>query len=164
MSKELEAFELLCRFLVEEINTLRHKDLNEDYFYNKKYGVFMTDKKTGIKYTTADISDALKRLEEQDNVFKILKEIIEFKQMLPHIEPNKNNGFDIMSAVSINIQRDIENKERELLRQWVLKTCFPKELTTLEIIKNVDKTSLLHFLAINVKDQKDYELVREALL
>lgn len=64
MSKELEAFELLCRFLVEEINTLRHKDLNEDYFYNKKYGVTMTDKKTGTTYTIADIGDALKNYEE----------------------------------------------------------------------------------------------------
>ena len=45
-----------------------------------------------------------------------------------------------MSAVSINIQRDIENRERELLRQWVLETCFPKELKALEIItkKNVN--------------------------
>ena len=67
MSKELEAFELLCRFLVEEINTLRHKDLNEDYFYNKKYGVTMTDKKTGITYTIADIADALINYEELTN-------------------------------------------------------------------------------------------------
>lgn len=81
------------------------------------------------------VETALKEKEQQDGVIQILKEIIEFSQVLPHIEPNKDNGFDIMSAVSINIQRDIENKERELLRKWILETCFPKELKALEIIK-----------------------------
>ena len=39
-----------------------------------------------------------------------------------------------------------------------------KELKALEIIKEIDKTSLLHFIAINVKDNDKYELLKEVLL
>ena len=127
------------------------------------------------------VETALKEKEQQDSVLKVLKEIIEFAQTLPHIEPNKNNGFNIMSAVSINIQRDIENKERELLRQWVLKTCFPKELKALEIIKEkrVDIVGVLLYAfkredgcdfynsyMIKEEDkltQEEYDLLKEVL-
>ena len=86
------------------------------------------------------IETALKEKENQDSVLKTLKEVIEFRKTLPQIKPNKDNGFDILSSVGLHIQRDIENRERELLRQWVLETCFPKELKALEIIKekNID--------------------------
>lgn len=93
---------------------------------------------SGLPIHTKDIKiieTALKEKEQQDDVLKIIKETISFSQTLPYIEPNKDNGFDVMSAVQINIQRDIENKKRKLLRQWVLETCFPKELKALEIIK-----------------------------
>ena len=89
MSKELEAFELLCQFLVEEMNTLRHKDLNEDYFYNKKYGVTITSQKTGIEYTTADIADALKRLEIYDKCnyqTTIHKDVLQLSKELKALE------------------------------------------------------------------------------
>lgn len=33
-----------------------------------------------------------------------------------------------------------------------------------EIIKGIDKTSLLHFIAVCVKDQEKYQLLKEALL
>lgn len=82
------------------------------------------------------IESALKEKEHQDGVLKTLKEVIKFEKKLPHIEPNKDNHFDkIVSVVTINIQRDTENKERELLRKWVLQTCFPKELKALDLIK-----------------------------
>lgn len=117
MSKELEALERIGKLKVKGLRVKPTKTIVSDY---NDYFIIET---------------ALIEKEQQDGVFKILKEIIEFSQMLPHIEPNKDNGFDIMSAVGINIQRDIENKERELLREWVLKTCFPKELKALKIIK-----------------------------
>ena len=81
------------------------------------------------------IETALKEKETQDSILRTLKEIIKFSITLPYIGPNRDNVFDIMSAVGINIQRDIENRERKLLRKWVLETCFPKELKALEIIK-----------------------------
>ena len=122
MSKELEALETIKQwYSVEKVNTLKP--------YQWKQIRDLLPKECEI------IETALKEKEQQDGVIQILKEIIEFSQVLPRIEPNKDNGFDIMSAVSINIQRDIENKERELLRKWILETCFPKELKALEIIK-----------------------------
>lgn len=91
--KELEAFELLYRFLVEEINTLRHKDINEDYFYNKKYGVTMTDKKTGKKYIVADITDALKALE-------IIKEkVLPFCDSLEPFEYLTQEEYNLLKKV-----------------------------------------------------------------
>ena len=80
------------------------------------------------------IETTLKEKEKQDSVLKTLREAISFEQKLPHIKPNEDILFDNMSAISINIQRDLESRERKLLRQWVLETCFPKELKALEII------------------------------
>ena len=39
-----------------------------------------------------------------------------------------------------------------------------KKDKALEIIKEIDKTSLLHFIAISVKDQEKYEFLKEILL
>lgn len=122
------------------------------------------------------IETALKEKETQDSILKTLKEIIKFSITLPYIEPNKDNGFDIMSAVGINIQRDIENRERKLLRKWVLETCFPKELKALEIIKREagygisfdgQSSDGIYGVCIDgyIKCNKDeYDLLKEALL
>ena len=80
------------------------------------------------------IETTLKEKEQQDNVIKILKEVVGSAKMLPYIKTDEN-GFNIISTIEINLQRSIENKKREVLRQWVLETCFPKELKALEIIK-----------------------------
>ena len=120
-----------------------------------------------------EIETTLKEKEQQDSLLKILKEVIAFAQMLPRIEPNKDNGFDMMSAIRINIQRDIENKERELLRKWVLDTCFPKELKALEIIKNhfnkiggvkgnPDEENVYIISLFNLT-QEEYDLLKEVL-
>ena len=121
------------------------------------------------------IETSLKEKEQQDNVLKVLKEVIKFATTLPYIEPNKDNGFDIMSGIEINIQRVIENKERKLLRQWILETCFPKELKALEIIKKkeVNVFIFLHSGDLEtyndmVEDnrkltQEEYDLLKEIL-
>lgn len=57
----LETFELLCQSYVDDINTLKHKDIEKDYFYNEKYDATITDIKTGRSGKTADIETALKR-------------------------------------------------------------------------------------------------------
>ena len=148
MSKELEALERILNYWVvfdeEKDDCKQIKDI--------------------LPKSSQIVETALKEKETQDGVLKILKEIIEFGQVLPHIETNKDNGFDIMYAVGINIQRNIENKERELLRQWILETCFPKELKALEIIKEIDKNALLQFISVCVKDQEEYDLLKEVLL
>lgn len=156
MSKELEALEsLFCAGRLDLDYVLNGKQ-------NKDYKIIET---------------ALKRLEQQDDMLKILKEVIGFKIALPYIEPNIDNGFDIMSAVGINIQRSIENKERELLRQWVLETCFPKELKALEIIKEKGVNVGLLSRCANAErynkgicyeprylTQEEFDLLKEALL
>lgn len=106
------------------------------------------------------IETALKRLEQQDDVLKILKEVVEFKIALPYIKPCEDNISDIMSGVSINIQRCLENKERELLRQWILETCFPKELKALKIIK---EHKLLNYVLKNEKCANMYHLSKEKI-
>ena len=160
MSKELEALERIGKLKVKGLRVKPTKTIVSDY---NDYFIIET---------------ALIEKEQQDGVFKILKEIIEFSQMLPHIEPNKDNGFDIMSAVGINIQRDIENKERELLREWVLKTCFPKELKALKIIKEkgivvqfIKETNsveqynaVISGLLLKPLTQEEYKLLKEVLL
>lgn len=141
MSKELEAFARL------EQSSKRYK---------------------GRKKDLDTIFTALKEKEKRNNVLKILKEVIAFGRTLPQIEPNKDNDFNVVQAVVINIQRDIENRERELLRQWVLETCFPKELKALEIIKKKTELNYLFgnneylFFEINNKD-KNYEFLKEEL-
>ena len=73
----------------------------------------------------------------------------------------------------MGLQREIENKERALFREWVLKTCFPKELKALEAIKDLCELKLYknklgqcflegtHILfAIS---QEKYDLLKEVL-
>lgn len=111
------------------------------------------------KQDVSMIETALKEKEVQDSVIKTLRGVIVFGQTLPRIKPNKDNGFDVMSTIEINIQRDIENRERELLRQWVLDTCFPKELKALQIIK--EKKVNVGWFIFNA--HKGYEIFRELL-
>ena len=153
MTKELEALNWLKNVLIGQTYEFLREPINDRLY---------------------SLETALKEKEKQDNVLKVLKEVIEFATILPHIEPNKDNGFDVMSGVGINIQRDIENKERELLRQWILETCFPKELKALEIIKekvmpllNVDLIKRFKIYPVEDKEieinEKEYDLLREVL-
>ena len=149
----------------KELTPLKaHKELKSRY---GKYFSLQDDERAKV------IENALKEKEQQDNVLKVLKEIIEFATVLPHVEPNEDNGFSIMSGVGINIQRNIENKERELLRQWVLETCFPKELKALEIMKTklgIEKEDffyddVLGYMFVgNVVSKEEYDLLKEVLL
>lgn len=141
---------------------------------------FELDAKVGKDYKEElkIIESALKEKEQQDNVLKVLKEVIEFAVVLPEVKPTKDDLFSVVSAVSINTQRAIENKERELLRQWVLETCFPKEVKALKIIKakRVDIDMFLKCENINSYNytiqywhgyaltQEEYDLVKEVLL
>ena len=130
-----------------------------DFELNAKVG---KDYKEELKI----IESALKEKEQQDNVLKILKEVIEFAVVLPEVKPNKDDIFSVVSAVSISTQRAIENKERELLRQWVLDTCFPKELKALEIIKECFNLNGFDELVPNSKwfeSKEKQDLLKEEL-
>lgn len=129
MNKELERLSLLEKWK----NFLDFADVPT------KARLLNADYKEGLeqyRYLRTEIETALKEKEQQDGVLKTLREVIEFAEMLPPIEPNGDNGFSLTSGLGINIRRSVENQERKLLRQWVLETCFPKELRTLQFIKN----------------------------
>ena len=162
MSKELTPLEVLDKLVAYIL-------------LDDEYGLMDKQEVKNVKHDKKIIKSELKRLEKQDNVIKVLKEVVAFGKVLPRIEPNKEDGFDILSAISINIQRDIENRERELLRQWVLGTCFPKELKALEIIKNKKVDIELLSRCETLKDynwgtnlpqlnEQEFNLLKEVLL
>ena len=128
---------------------------------------------------TKIIEAALKDKEQQDNVLKVLKEVVQFNSTLPEIEISDDGSIGkLCERITMRQLRDIENKERELLRQWVLKTCFPKELKALEIISN--KICVDFFIGLDneyvyvlkLKNSKDfmpitkeqYDILKEVLL
>lgn len=82
------------------------------------------------------LEKALKEKEQQDEIIKIIKEIISFKASEPEFEMDEDDSVrSIIGRVYLELKRAITNNERELFRNWVLETCFPKELKALEIIK-----------------------------
>ena len=110
------------------------------------------------------IATALKDYEEQNKTVNLIKDVIQFGRTLPEIKPNDKNGFDILQKVGLRVQRDIENEERKQFRDWVLKTCFPKELVdyekklkVLEIIKEyvLDLKYILYCFENNI-DYAEY--------
>lgn len=165
MSKELEAFELLCRFLVEEINTLRHKDLNEDYFYNKKYDVTMTDKKTGITYTIADIADALKNYEELTS-----KPVILYGRTHGHTQALIDTICKNYKEVKItNLEDEKKLKALEIIKEktltindlyWLKNGDYREYRKNLETLySGVEEEHLQKIL----KTQEEFDLLKEVL-
>ena len=145
---------------------------------------FELDAKVGEDYKEElkIIETELKEKARQDKVVKFIQEVIVFGAKIPEVKMINGTQTitlnDITAAVSLEIQRKISNKKRELFRQWVLDTCFPKELKALEIIKNnivktIDELLIVHNeldnsitfeFKVNVKTQEDYDLLVEKLL
>lgn len=85
------------------------------------------------------VIEALKEKEKQDFVYNILKEVIQFNTLAPEIK-EVENGYSFTTGVSLKLRRELENKERQLFRSWVLKECFPKEMEVLELIRKIRKS------------------------
>ena len=141
MSKELEALARIKKEMIYQLQTKGEGIVDDDFHL---------------------IETALKRLEEQESVIDTLKGIIEFDTKLPEIKINEDKQFEVFSALGMSIQRNIENQERELLRNWILKECFPKELRALEIInkKKVD-VHILSFCKDYIKYNETFELFKD---
>lgn len=124
MNKELtllETFELLCRSYVDDMNTLRHKDIEKDYLYNEKYGATITDIKTGRSGKTADIGTALKEYEgakahiEALNIERVVNapkltafEIIKKKRVLIDV---------LLDVDTLKDYNDFKTKEEQLSQE-----------------------------------------------
>ena len=122
---------------------------------------FMSANASHWKQDIEMIKKALKDKERQDSALKVLKEVIQFNSVLPEIEISDDGSVARLSQkIALKQMRDMENKKRELLRQWVLETCFPQELKALEIIKGhlfITKCNLEHF--IDIKDKREDKVV-----
>ena len=81
------------------------------------------------------VETALKEKEQQDNIISIIKETIEFNIQEPEIEVKENGEISLLSRVGMCLRKQLNEKEKELFREWVLKECFLEELKALEIIK-----------------------------
>jgi len=126
------------------------------------------------------IETTLKEKEQQDEIIKIIKEIISFKAPEPEFEMDEDDSVrSIIGRVYLELKRAITNNERELFRNWVLETCFPKELKVLKIIeeKQINIAALLELDSLqqynNYCDmvsgckkltQEEFDLVKEMLL
>ena len=108
MSKELEAFVRL------EQNSKRYKGRKEDL---------------DTIFTT------LKNYEKQDNLIKIIKETIEFGIKDNKVEVSEKGDVSLSGTIGLILKKELDKKERILFRDWILETCFPRELKALEIIK-----------------------------
>ena len=139
---------------------------------------------SGVERRLNIIETALKEKEQQDGVLKILKETIEFNIQEPKMEVKENGEISLLSRIGMSLRKQLNEKERELFREWVLKECFPEELKALEIIKNrkVDVPYIIEnpeeenviwyntrFMGVSCEGwrmltQEEYDLVRKVLL
>lgn len=123
------------------------------------------------------LETALKEKEQQDQIIKTIKEIISFKASEPEFEVDEDGSVrSIFGRVYLELKRAIGNNERELFRNWVLETCFPKEFKALEIIKDkkvcvmwlknglssYNSTTALYDLPILTEEE--FDLLKEVLL
>ena len=112
---------------------------------------------------------ALEEKEKQDFIYNLLKEIIQFDVLQPEVK-EKEDGYSFMTGVVLKLRRDLENKERQLFRQWVLKECFPKEMEAIKAIKKAFSSSSIY--TNKLKDslecgwitQDEYDLIKEEIV
>ena len=140
----------------------------------KKYYPFKTGE---LEYQNIDIIEtALKNYEKQDNLIKIIKETIEFGIKDNKVEVSEKGDASLSGTIGLILRKELDKKERILFRDWILETCFPRELKALEIIKRkgIDINALRR--ANNCAEynsmakscigytQEEYDLVNEVLL
>lgn len=114
----LETFELLCQSYVDGINTLKHKDIEKDYFYNEKYGATITDIKTGRSGKTADIETALKRLDKLQVMHaNALTKIANDRKKLKALEIINKKKVNVRLFIECKTRKEYNNEIRDLYYQ-----------------------------------------------
>jgi len=102
------------------------------------------------------VEKELEEKEQQDNLIKIIKETIEFGIKDNKVEVSKEGDVSIIGTIGLILQKELTEKEKTLFRDWILETCFPKELKALEIIKN-KCINIDYFIFTCVKNDWSYE-------
>lgn len=162
MNKELEALEkidhTICLAFGENNKALFNKD-NETHIDCRDIYEFFD--------CYCIIGTALKEKEEQDNIINIIKETIEFDVLEPQVEVKENGKISLLSRVGMSLRKQLNEKEKELFRAWILKECFPEELRALETIKENSAYALMFiddaYCLVDTEDNKfdiidDYEV------
>lgn len=112
------------------------------------------------------IEKELKDYEKQDNLIKIIKETIEFGIVDNKVEENENGDLTLCGRIGISLRKELAKKERQLFRDWILETCFPKELKSLKVIKECFALNSFDELVPNSKwyeSEEKQNLLKEVL-
>lgn len=129
------------------------------------------------------IEKALKDKELQDIIVNEIKDLFVFGVIDTKVERKVNGDVNLIPNFVYRITREIDNKKKEIIRDFILKQCFPKELKALEIIKeNIivsydesenDKPCLILGIKVNkyntiifyeTYDKEKIDLLKEVLL
>ena len=115
------------------------------------------------------VVEALKEKEKQDFIYNLLKEIIQFNVLQPEIKET-DDGYSFMTKVWLEVRRNLENQERQQLRDWIIKECFPKEMEALEAVRKAFNSSSVYInklkdsLECGWITQKEYDLIKEEIV
>lgn len=122
------------------------------------------------------IETALKRLEQQNALINVIKEVFEFGVINEKVIEKNDGSLSLLGQIGYNLRREISNKEKMLYRDFILKECFPKELKAFEIIKEkeVNMFIFLHSGDLETYNdmveenrkltQEEYDLLKKVLL
>lgn len=101
------------------------------------------------------IKTTIKEKKQQDQIINTIKEIIRFNAPEPEFEVDEDGSLrSIFGRVYLELKREITNNERELFRNWILETCFPKEFKALQIIKDKN-VNVRAFKKVLLMEQND---------
>ena len=94
-----------------------------------------------LENTLEEVKHALEQARENAWIVNLLKEVIKFDRKKPEIQYDKSNNdiHKIITGVTLQIQRELENSERWLLRNWILRECFPEEFEKDNLLKRKKK-------------------------
>lgn len=147
MSKELEALERIGQFQNPRDFTLKTDNgENKEWHFETIKELFPNDFEL--------IKSALKEKEKQDILINVIKEVFEFG-ITYHSEEKDNGDLSVCGLIGYTLTREITNKEKELYRDFILEECFPKELKSLDIIKEKNVDVDLFYTVIEDENQED---------
>lgn len=109
------------------------------------------------------IEKALKDKELQDIIINEIKDLFTFGVIDTKVEPKDNGDINLIPNIVYQITREIDNKKKEIIRNFILKQCFPKELKALEIIKEEGFIDLQLLRKLHLITQEKYDLLKEVL-